>query len=91
MAVVAKQELVLPLIASVLVLEAGSSFLQTFWYRRSGQRRLFTCAPIHHGLNLYGGVFKHREESWHEVTVVIRLWIVAAASALTSLALLKVR
>ncbi len=91
MAVVAKQELVLPLIALVLVLELGSSFLQTFWYRRSGGRRLFTCAPIHHGLNLYGGIFKKQAEPWHEVTVVTRLWIVAAASAFLSLALLKVR
>ncbi len=91
MAVVAKQELVLPLIALVFVLEAGSSFLQTFWYRRTRGKRLFTCAPIHHGLNLYGGVFKKREAAWHEVTVVTRLWIVAAASALSSLALLKVR
>lgn len=91
MAVVAKQELVLPLIALVLVLEVGSSWLQTFWYRRSGGKRLFTCAPFHHGLNLYGGVFKKSGTPWHEVTVVTRLWIVAAASALFSLALLKVR
>lgn len=91
MAVVSKQELVLPLIAIVLVVDLGSSWLQTFWYRRSGGRRIFTCAPVHHGLQLYGGVFTKREEGLHEVTVVIRFWILAIVGALASLALLKVR
>jgi phospho-N-acetylmuramoyl-pentapeptide-transferase len=90
MALVAKQELVLPLIAVVLVVELGSSWLQTFWFRRTGGRRLFTCAPVHHGFQLYGGLFK-KGEKMHEVKVVVRFWIVAAVSALISLALLKVR
>ena len=91
MALVAKQELVLPLIAFVFVAELASSFLQTFWYRRTGGKRLFTCAPLHHGLQLHGGVFTAGAARWHEVTIVTRLWIVAAACALASLALLKVR
>jgi phospho-N-acetylmuramoyl-pentapeptide-transferase len=91
MALVAKQELVLPLIASVFVLDLGTSWLQTFWYRRSGGERLFTLAPIHHGLERYGGVFHRRAEGWHEVQVVVRFWILAACGALASLALLKVR
>jgi len=91
MAVVSKQELVLPLIAFVLVIDLLSSFLQTFWFRRSGGKRIFTCAPIHHGLQLYGGVFHRTGATMHEVTVVTRFWIVAAVAALASLALLKVR
>jgi phospho-N-acetylmuramoyl-pentapeptide-transferase len=91
MALVSKQELVLPLIAFVFVAELGSSWLQRVWYRSSGGRRLFTCAPVHHGLQLYGGVFQRAAAPWHEVTVVIRFWIVAAACAMASLALLKVR
>ncbi len=91
MAVISKQELVLPLIALVLVLDLGSSWLQTFWYRRTGGRRLFTCAPIHHGLQLYGGIFTRGAGPMHEVKVVVRFWILAAVGALASLALLKVR
>jgi len=91
MAFVSKQELVLPLIACVLVIDAGSSWLQTFYFRRTGGKRIFTCAPIHHGLQLYGGIFVKREQRWHEMTVVIRFWIVAALGALASLALLKFR
>ncbi|MEZ5979868.1 MAG: phospho-N-acetylmuramoyl-pentapeptide-transferase [Planctomycetota bacterium] len=92
MAFVSKQELVLPLIACVLVIDAGSSWLQTFYFRRTGGKRIFTMAPIHHGLQLYGGVFTKRPDArWHEVTVVIRFWIVAAVGAIASLALLKIR
>jgi phospho-N-acetylmuramoyl-pentapeptide-transferase len=91
MALVSKQELVLPLIAFVFVAELASSGLQTAYFKGSGGRRLFTCAPVHHGLQLYGGVFQRGGERWHEVTIVIRFWIVAAVAALISVALLKVR
>src|SRR5688572_14552254 len=91
MAMVSKQELVLPLIALVFVAELSSSWIQRIYYQRTGGKRLFTCAPIHHGLQLYGGVFTKTGVCWHEVTVVVRFWIIAAACAMLSLALLKVR
>ena len=91
MALVSKQELVLPLIAIVFVMDLMTSFLQRFYYRRSGGKRLFTLAPIHHGLERYGGVFKRQAKGWHEVQVVVRFWILAGCGAMASLALLKVR
>lgn len=92
MAVVSKQELVLPIVAIVFVLDLVSSLLQTQIYRLTGRgKRLFTLAPVHHGLERFGGIFTKREEGWHEVTVVIRFWILAAVGAMASLALLKVR
>lgn len=91
MAMVAKQELVLPLIGFVFFAELFSSWLQTFWFRRSGGRRLFTVAPVHHGLQLKGGIFQPGAAPWHEVTIVVRAWIVAAVCALASLSLIKVR
>jgi len=90
LAVVSKQEFVLPLAGCIFVLDLGTSFLQTFWYKRT-RRRLFTMAPIHHGLQRYGGVFVAREHGWHESKVVVRFWIVAACGAVASLALLKLR
>ena len=88
---VSKQELVLPLIGLVFFVNMGSSWLQTFWFRHSGGKRIFTCAPIHHGLERSGGVFSAGAAPWHEVTVVVRFWIIAAVGAMASLALLKVR
>jgi phospho-N-acetylmuramoyl-pentapeptide-transferase len=91
MALVAKQELVLPLIAAVFFADLASSALQFAWYRHTGGRRLFTCAPVHHGLERYGGVFRAGPAPWHEVTVTVRAWIVASVCAMAGLALLKVR
>ena len=91
MALVAKQELVLPLLGAVFFLELGSSWLQRFWYKRSGGKRIFTMAPVHHGLQVKGGIFRPGPKPWHEVTVVVRAWIIAAVCATASLALLKVR
>ncbi len=91
MALVAKQELVLPLLGFVFVAELLSSALQTAWFKHSGGKRLFTCAPLHHGLQLKGGIFKPGAAPWHEVQIVVRAWIVAAACAMATLSLLKVR
>jgi phospho-N-acetylmuramoyl-pentapeptide-transferase len=99
MAVVAKQELVLPLIAFVFVAELLSSWIQRVYFQRTKGKRIFTVAPIHHGLQLYGAIFEmpadvKKERAafrWHEVTVVTRFWIICAACATASLALLKVR
>jgi len=90
MALIAKQGLVLPLLGFVFFAEAGSSFLQRYYFKASGGKRLFTMAPIHHGLQVKGGIFRPGVP-WHETTVVVRAWIVAAACAMASLALMKVR
>ena len=91
MAIVSKQELVLPLIGFVFYAEIGSSFLQTRYYKATGGKRLFTCAPIHHGLERHGGIFTAGAAPWHESKIVIRAWIVAAVCAMAGLGLLKLR
>src|SRR6185295_978260 len=91
MALVAKQELVLPLIGFVFFAELGSSWLQTQYFRGTGGKRLFTVAPIHHGLQLKGGVFSPGTRPWHEATIVVRAWILAGICAIVGLSLMKVR
>ncbi|MDG1051639.1 MAG: phospho-N-acetylmuramoyl-pentapeptide-transferase [Planctomycetota bacterium] len=91
MAVVAKQELVLPVLGFVFFAELGSSALQRTWFKFSGGKRVFTMAPIHHGLQTKGGIFRPGKRPWHEVKIVTRAWIVAAVCAMASLALMKVR
>jgi phospho-N-acetylmuramoyl-pentapeptide-transferase len=80
-AVLIKQELLLPMIGGVFVLEALSVILQVGSFRFTG-KRIFKMAPLHHHFELSG---------WDESQVVIRFWIVAIVFALFSLSTLKLR
>jgi phospho-N-acetylmuramoyl-pentapeptide-transferase len=80
-AVLVKQELLLPMIGGVFVLEALSVILQVMSFRFTG-KRIFRMAPVHHHFELAG---------WNESQVVIRFWILAIVFALFSLSTLKLR
>jgi len=80
-AVLIKQELLLPMIGGVFVLEALSVILQVASFKFTG-RRIFRMAPLHHHFELAG---------WTESQVVIRFWIMAIFFALFSLTTLKLR
>jgi len=80
-AVLIKQELLLPMIGGVFVLEAISVIIQVAAFKFTG-KRVFRMAPIHHHFELAG---------WNESQVVIRFWILAIIFALTSLTTLKLR
>ena len=80
-AIVSKQELALPLLAGVFVLEAASSLIQIYAFKLTG-RRVFPIAPLHHVWQLRG---------MPEPKIVVRFWIVAAVSASLGLLLIKIR
>lgn len=79
LAVVARQELLLVIIAGVFVVEAASVIVQVgfFKWRR---RRLLRCAPLHHHFQFAG---------WAENKIVVRFWIASALCALLGVASLK--
>jgi len=80
-AVVIKQELLLPFIGGVFVIEALSVMVQVGSFKLRG-KRVFKMAPIHHHFELVG---------WKESKVIIRFWIAALIFALLSLSTLKLR
>ena len=80
-AVVIKQELLLPFIGGVFVIEALSVMIQVVSFKLRG-KRVFKMAPIHHHFELMG---------WKESKVIIRFWIAALIFALFSLSTLKLR
>jgi phospho-N-acetylmuramoyl-pentapeptide-transferase len=80
-AVVIKQELLLPFVGGVFVVEALSVMLQVASFKLRG-KRIFRMAPIHHHFELMG---------WMESKVIIRFWIAALIFALLSLSTLKLR
>jgi phospho-N-acetylmuramoyl-pentapeptide-transferase len=80
-AVIIKQELLLPFIGGVFVLEAVSVMLQVGSYKLR-KKRIFKMAPIHHHFELMG---------WSESKVIVRFWIAALVFALFALTTLKLR
>jgi phospho-N-acetylmuramoyl-pentapeptide-transferase len=80
-AVVIKQELLLPFIGGVFMVEALSVILQVGSYRMR-KKRIFKMAPIHHHFELTG---------WKESKIIARFWIVALIFALFALTTLKLR
>jgi phospho-N-acetylmuramoyl-pentapeptide-transferase len=80
-AILIKQELLLPIVGGVFVIEALSVIIQVASFKLTGQR-VFKMAPIHHHFELIG---------WSEPKVIARFLILAIIFALFSLTTLKLR
>lgn len=80
-AVIIKQELLLPFIGGIFVIEALSVILQVGSYKLR-KKRIFKMAPIHHHFELMG---------WSESKVIVRFWIASLVFALFALTTLKLR
>ena len=78
-AVMTKHEILLAIVGGVFVMETISVMIQVAYFKKTGGKRFFKMAPIHH----------HFEQSgWPETTVTIRFWIIGfilAALGLCSL------
>jgi phospho-N-acetylmuramoyl-pentapeptide-transferase len=70
--------MLLPIIAIVPVAETISVILQVLYFRRTGGKRLFKRAPIHHHFELVG---------WSETQIVQRFWLVGLLAAMIGVAL----
>jgi phospho-N-acetylmuramoyl-pentapeptide-transferase len=86
-AILTKQEFLLPFIGGVFILEAASVMLQVSVFKltkRGGTpgRRIFKMTPLHHHFEMSG---------WKEPKIVFRFVIVAVLFALLSLSTLKLR
>jgi len=75
-AVIARQELLLLVIAGVFVAEAASVMLQVGYFKWR-RRRIFLCAPLHHHFQFLG---------WEERKIVRRFWMAAGMCAVLALA-----
>src|ERR1700691_4320745 len=80
-AVMIKQELLLPFIGGIFVIEAVSVILQVGSYKLR-KKRIFKMAPLHHHFELMG---------WSESKIIVRFWIASLVFALFALTTLKLR
>lgn len=67
LSVMTRTELLMAIVAGLFVIITLSVVLQVGWFKMSGGKRLFKMAPLQHHFELIG---------WHEVTIVIRFWII---------------
>lgn len=86
-AILTKQEFLLPFIGGVFILEALSVMLQVSYFKFTKWtggvgKRIFRQAPLHHHFQISG---------WKEPKIVFRFVIIAILFALASLATLKLR
>ena len=81
-AVIIRQELLLPFIGGIFVVEALSVILQVGSYKLRNKKRIFKMAPLHHHFEHLG---------WAESKVIARFWIGALVFALFALTTLKLR
>jgi phospho-N-acetylmuramoyl-pentapeptide-transferase len=81
-AIIIRQELLLPFIGGIFVLEALSVILQVGSYKLRNGKRIFKMAPLHHHFEQLG---------WSESKVIVRFWIGALVFALFALTTLKLR
>lgn len=81
-AVVTRQEMTLFIAGGVFVMEALSVVTQVGYFKLSGGKRIFRCAPIHHHFHLSG---------WSESKVVVRFWLLAMMFAAVAMALQRLR
>lgn len=80
-AVMIKQELLLPFIGGIFIIEGLSVILQVGSYKLR-KKRIFKMAPIHHHFELLG---------WSESKIIVRFWIASLVFALFALTTLKLR
>jgi len=81
-AVVIRQELLLPFVGGIFIIEALSVVLQVGSYKFRNKKRIFKMAPLHHHFEQLG---------WSESKVIVRFWILALIFALLALTTLKLR
>jgi phospho-N-acetylmuramoyl-pentapeptide-transferase len=79
--IIIRQELLLPFIGGIFILEAVSVILQVGSYKLR-KKRIFRMAPLHHHFEQLG---------WSESKVIVRFWILALVFALFALTTLKLR
>ncbi|MGQ9702036.1 MAG: phospho-N-acetylmuramoyl-pentapeptide-transferase, partial [bacterium] len=81
-AILVKHEFLLIFIGGVFVIEVISVALQIVYFRRTGGKRLFLMAPLHHHYELKG---------WAEPKIVVRFWIIGIIFLMIALSTLKIR
>lgn len=81
MSVLSRTEVLAVVLAGVFIIGPGSVILQRYYFKATGGKRLFLMSPFHHHLEMRG---------WPEITIVVRMWIIAGMLAVAGVGLFYV-
>ncbi|MFT4230061.1 MAG: phospho-N-acetylmuramoyl-pentapeptide-transferase [Microbacterium sp.] len=81
LSILTRTELLGVLIAGVYIIGPGSVILQRAYFKATRGKRLFLMSPFHHHLEMRG---------WPEITIVVRMWMIAGMLAVTGIGLFYV-
>ncbi len=87
LAIVIRKELLIPLLCGIFLIENLSVIIQVWYFKYTKKkygegRRVFRMSPLHH---------HYQKGGMHEVTIVVRFWIVQVFLAVLTLITLKIR
>jgi phospho-N-acetylmuramoyl-pentapeptide-transferase len=80
-ALMSRQELLLPICAGIFVVETISVIIQVISFKIF-KKRMFKMAPMHHHFELKG---------WPETKITVRFWIISIILSVLTLLILKIR
>jgi len=81
LSILSHTELLAVLMAGAFIIGPGSVILQRLYFKLSRGKRLFLMSPFHHHLEMRG---------WPEITIVVRMWVIAGMLAVTGIGLFYV-
>ncbi|MEI6410881.1 MAG: phospho-N-acetylmuramoyl-pentapeptide-transferase [Bacteroidota bacterium] len=87
LAIIIRKELLVPLLCGIFLIESVSVIAQVWYFKYTKKkygegRRIFKMAPLHHHYQKLGH---------HEVTIVVRFWIIQILLAVITVITLKIR
>jgi len=87
LAIIARKEWMLPILAGIFLAENLSVVMQVFWFKYTKKkygegRRIFLMSPLHH---------HYQKAGYHESKIVTRFFIVGILLAIITMATLKMR
>ena len=95
-AILIHKELLLPILCALFYIEDLSVMLQVLYYKKTGGKRIFKMAPLHHHFQKAGNsgidaLIQHPLAPIPEAKIVTRFWIIGIILAAVTFVTLKIR
>lgn len=95
-AILIHKELLLPILCALFYIEDLSVMLQVLYYKKTGGKRIFKMAPLHHHFQKPGNaginaLIQRPIQAIPEAKIVTRFWIIGIILAVVTFVTLKIR